>query len=295
MLELGEDQRADDAGTHHATTTTAPGTTVVTQSSQLQVLTGTATGTSPCENAAPTPASPGEVGAGGGGSTATESKPSVIVSEHGARGMVKQQNLTEAQRDELQTQIDRGTQRVAAKYPTVADRARRGLLQLDRVRAVHRRALHEQSVSPARSTRRHPSELLYDGTTPDSKIVGLSYLVYHPGGPPPGFAGPNDHWHQHNANGGLVPAAAAASSAAKPTRRRSARRPAGTRPCCSTCGCCTRGSSPASSAAGACSAASARSSVAASAATCASRRCRLGFVEGRGQRLTTLGVGSAQV
>jgi hypothetical protein len=44
---------------------------------------------------------------------------------------------------------------------------------------------------------------LYDGTTPDSKIVGLSFLVYHPGGPPPGFAGPNDHWHQHNANGGL--------------------------------------------------------------------------------------------
>ena len=49
----------------------------------------------------------------------------------------------------------------------------------------------------------HPSELLYDGTAPDSKIVGLSYLVNHPNGPPPGFAGPNDHWHQHNANGGL--------------------------------------------------------------------------------------------
>jgi hypothetical protein len=49
----------------------------------------------------------------------------------------------------------------------------------------------------------HPSELLYDGTTPDAHIVGLSYLVWHPGGPPPGFAGPNDVWHQHNANGGL--------------------------------------------------------------------------------------------
>jgi hypothetical protein len=48
-----------------------------------------------------------------------------------------------------------------------------------------------------------PSELLYAGTSPDSKIVGLSFLVYHPGGPPPGFAGPNDRWHQHNANGGL--------------------------------------------------------------------------------------------
>jgi hypothetical protein len=49
----------------------------------------------------------------------------------------------------------------------------------------------------------HPSELLYDASGPDAKIVGLSYLVYHHNGAPAGFAGPNDHWHQHNANGGL--------------------------------------------------------------------------------------------
>ena len=67
-----------------ATTTEGPG-----QSAQLQVLTGTATGTSPCELAAPTPASPGEVGAGGGGSNKVASKASVVVEEHGARGMVK--------------------------------------------------------------------------------------------------------------------------------------------------------------------------------------------------------------
>jgi hypothetical protein len=48
-----------------------------------------------------------------------------------------------------------------------------------------------------------PSELLFDGTEPGSKIVGLSYLVYHRGGAPDGFVGPNDHWHQHNDNGGL--------------------------------------------------------------------------------------------
>ena len=48
-----------------------------------------------------------------------------------------------------------------------------------------------------------PSELLYDGTRPDSKIIGLSYLVFHPGGAPAGFSGPNDRWHQHTFNGGL--------------------------------------------------------------------------------------------
>ena len=48
-----------------------------------------------------------------------------------------------------------------------------------------------------------PSELLYDGTAPESKIVGLSYLLLNKGGPPEGFAGSNDQWHQHTANGGL--------------------------------------------------------------------------------------------
>ena len=49
----------------------------------------------------------------------------------------------------------------------------------------------------------NPSELLFDGTSPDSKVVGLSYLVFSPSGAPEGFAGPNDHFHQHNTNGGL--------------------------------------------------------------------------------------------
>ena len=58
-----------------------------------------------------------------------------------------------------------------------------------------------------------PSELLFEGTRPDSRIVGLSYLVYHPGGAPEGFAGPNDHWHQHTFNGGLCIAAGGIAAA----------------------------------------------------------------------------------
>ena len=48
-----------------------------------------------------------------------------------------------------------------------------------------------------------PSELLYDGSAPTSRIVGLSFLVFHDITPPEGFAGPNDIWHQHTFNGGL--------------------------------------------------------------------------------------------
>lgn len=42
-----------------------------------------------------------------------------------------------------------------------------------------------------------PAALIYDGTSPTSRIVGLMYL----GGAttaPEGFAGPNDHWHRHS-------------------------------------------------------------------------------------------------
>ena len=178
------------------TTTEGPG-----QSAQLQVLTGTATGTSPCELAAPTPASPGEVGAGGGGSDSNETKLSVVVGEHGARGMVKQDNLTAAQQQELEVQMAQA-RTVVAKYPTVASALAAGYedstTYVPCIGAHYTNQAYAGSFDPS-----HPSELLYDGTAPDSKIVGLSYLVYHPNGAPPGFAGPNDHWHQHNANGGL--------------------------------------------------------------------------------------------
>jgi hypothetical protein len=45
--------------------------------------------------------------------------------------------------------------------------------------------------------------LLFDGSSPDSAIIGLSYLILDTTGAPEGFAGKNDIWHQHNANGGL--------------------------------------------------------------------------------------------
>ncbi len=175
--------------------TTAP---AVEQIDGLKVITATATGTSPCEQAAPTPASPGEIGAGTGGS---ESDVSVLVAEHGPRGMVEQYPLTHAQRLELQIQMGQA-RAAAARYPTVATALAAGYVQSTVY--VPCIGAHYTNVSLAGSFNPStPAELLYDGTTPESKIVGLSYLVYHPGGPPPGFAGPNAHWHQHNANGGL--------------------------------------------------------------------------------------------
>jgi hypothetical protein len=176
--------------------TTTPTTAI--RSGQLQVIVGSATGSSPCEKAAPTPASPGEVGAGGGGS---EGNVNVLSSEHGARGMVKQLPLTHAQRVELEMQMEQA-RAVVNQYPTTASALTGGYDKstpyVPCIGAHYTKFSLAGQFDPSA-----PSELLYDGTAPDSKIVGLSYLVVHHGGPPPGFAGNNDHWHQHNANGGL--------------------------------------------------------------------------------------------
>jgi hypothetical protein len=42
-----------------------------------------------------------------------------------------------------------------------------------------------------------PAMLLFNGDSPNSKLVGLAYYVYDSLGPPVGFAGPYAHWHQH--------------------------------------------------------------------------------------------------
>lgn len=43
----------------------------------------------------------------------------------------------------------------------------------------------------------HPDTYIYDGTAPDSRVVGLMYNSLSKEAPE-GFAGPNDHWHRHS-------------------------------------------------------------------------------------------------
>jgi hypothetical protein len=155
----------------------------------------------PCEEAAPVAASPGEVGAGGGGSQAVKNAAAVASEEHGGRGPVKQVPLTAAEKATLATQLA-AAKSVVAKYPTVKQAIAAGYMMstvyVPCIGAHYTNIAFASHFDPA-----NPSELLYAGTSLDSKIVGLSYLVWHHDGPPPGFAGANDRWHQHNANGGL--------------------------------------------------------------------------------------------
>jgi hypothetical protein len=123
------------------------------------------------------------------------------VDGHGTRGLAVQFPLTREQRTDLGAQ--QATARaVALRYPTVAEAEaagyRRTTAYVPCIGAHYTNLRYVATFDPA-----NPSELLYDGTAPISRIVGLSYLIWHPGGEPEGFAGKNDRWHQHNTNGGL--------------------------------------------------------------------------------------------
>jgi len=149
------------------------------------VISGALTGTSPCEKSGP-PASDGQVGRDAEG--------------HGVRGPLLQKPLTEAERVALSAEQAQA-RAVAEQYPTVAVAEAAGYRKstpyVPCIGAHYTKVSLVGKFDPAA-----PSELLFDGTNPDSKVVGLSYLVMHDGAPD-GFAGPNDIWHQHNANGGL--------------------------------------------------------------------------------------------
>ena len=145
-----------------------------------------ATTATPCELSGP-PSSPGQV--------ATDAE------GHSHRGSTPQVELTRDERVKLTAQQNLARS-VVTKFPTVADALAGGYQKstayIPCIGAHYTNARLVISFDPAK-----PSELLFDGTNPDSKLVGLSYLVFHLGGAPEGFAGANDVWHQHNSNGGL--------------------------------------------------------------------------------------------
>jgi hypothetical protein len=191
---------AADGHTHtDSTDTAATGTDAAATDGAAHahgdVIPGTATGDTPCEVASPTPASPGQVGTGEAGAAEAE------VGEHGGRGMVVQTALTKDERVLLEQQMA-AARTVVDKYPTAKDAVAAGY-KMSTVYVPCIGAHYTNVGLVAKFDPAAPSELLYDGTGPDAKIVGLSFLVLHPGGAPEGFAGANDHWHQHNANGGL--------------------------------------------------------------------------------------------
>jgi hypothetical protein len=110
--------------------------------------------------------------------------------------------LTPAQRQELAIQLV-AARSTALKYPTVAAATQAGYIlagEFTPGAGAHYVSIsgsassflgHTSTMDPAR-----PLALIYQGTAPTSRIVGLMYGAFT-AAPPEGFAGPNDHWHRH--------------------------------------------------------------------------------------------------
>ena len=114
--------------------------------------------------------------------------------EHGVA--VPEQPLDTATRQLLGQQLTQARQ-AALAFPTVADAVKAGYQMVTPfVPLIGAHYINFRYVD-GNFDLAHPEMLLYDGTDPTSRIVGLSYFVASPNGPPDGFAGPNDHWHQH--------------------------------------------------------------------------------------------------
>ena len=144
-------------------------------------------GDSPCEVARPTEAKDGADGDDGQG--------------HDHRGPLPQQPIDEETSDKLAAEQALALE-VVRRYPTVADAEAGGYVvstpYIPCIGAHYTNLNLLIGFNPAT-----PSELLYEGTEPTSRLVGLSYLLYNQGGPPEGFSGPNDVWHGHSSNGGM--------------------------------------------------------------------------------------------
>ncbi|MFP3900995.1 MAG: hypothetical protein ACLFXM_09065 [Acidimicrobiia bacterium] len=98
--------------------------------------------------------------------------------------------------DQLRLQNELATAgEVIDRLPTVADAEEAGYRQI--APYVPGMAVHyigpglDDTFDPAQ-----PEMLLYNGTDPDSPLVGLSYVALAEE-PPEGFTGPNDVWHNH--------------------------------------------------------------------------------------------------
>jgi len=140
------------------------------------------TGSTACEQSGP-PASKGQT-------------------EHGHRGPFPWASLDTPTHDLLEQQLSEA-HAVTLEYPTVASAEAAGY----HMTTTYVPCIGAHYINPAYLIGQfdvaHPAMLLYDGTQPDAKIIGLSYASMSGEKPPDGFAGSNDIWHQHNLNGGL--------------------------------------------------------------------------------------------
>ena len=104
----------------------------------------------------------------------------------------------QAQCDRLEAELDQA-RAVTEKYNTVAKAEAGGWVKVTGyVPGIAAHYMNFGEVDTKFDIDR-TERILFDGTVPDSAVVGLSYYIIHEGEAEPsqGFTGPNDHFHRH--------------------------------------------------------------------------------------------------
>ncbi len=108
--------------------------------------------------------------------------------------------LDNATRDKLAADLV-AARTAALTYPTVADARAAGMIQAGDFApgaGAHFINYSGVNINPDGSVNpNNPAAYIYDGISPTSRIIGVMYTSLASGDAPPGFPGPNDHWHLH--------------------------------------------------------------------------------------------------
>lgn len=108
--------------------------------------------------------------------------------------------LSNATRDALAADLV-AARTAALRYPTVASARAAHMLQAGKfapgagAHFINYNGVNlnkDGTVNPS-----NPASYIYDGISPTSRLVGVMYTSLANGDAPPGFPGPNDHWHLH--------------------------------------------------------------------------------------------------
>jgi hypothetical protein len=146
-----------------------------------------------------------QAASGGGGHAHSESTATAAAPDdnHGMGGHLGPQTwhamTDQAQCDQLNSELALARD-TALKYPTVADAKAGGWVQVTPyVPGIAAHFMNFRLVDGEFQID-EPEMILYDGTSDDASVVGLSYYVIHPGTAEPtqGFSGNNDHFHRHD-------------------------------------------------------------------------------------------------
>ena len=114
---------------------------------------------------------------------------------HGHGGVTPEQPLSRGERKQLADQLSQA-RAASMRYPTVADAEAGGYRMVTAYLPLIGAHYINFSIMDGTFDISQPEMLLYDGTEPTSRIVGLSYYLFSDAVPTP-FSGPNDVWHQH--------------------------------------------------------------------------------------------------